>query len=235
MTKLPKVLVGSPISDMYEYCFDKFVSSRKRLTYPNHDLFFVDNSKDDKFFKRIQETGLPVTRTPWTDKARQRMIDSRNLLRQKVLNEGYDYFLNLDQDIIPPDDIVERLIKHDKDVVTGIYFNPLTNSKGEKQLRAVICVKEGNNLRYINNKELSTPQLVKVHVCGTGCILIHRRVLEKIRFRYDPNQGYFDDSWFVIDAYDNGFEVYADTGTKCQHLIVERPWDWGQLLDKNAV
>lgn len=118
--------------------------------------FFVDNSKDDKFSKRVQKDGLPVTRIPWVDKARLRMVNSRNLLRQKVLDEGYDYFLNLDQDIIPPDDIVERLIKHKKDVVTGIYFNPLTNHQGEKHLRAVICVKEGNKLRYINNKELST-------------------------------------------------------------------------------
>lgn len=231
---LPKVLVGSPVSDLYDYCFDKFVASRKRLTYPNHDLFFVDNSKTDKFFKKIKHVGLPATRIPWVDKARLRMINSRNLLRQKVLDEGYDYFLNLDQDIIPPDDVVERLIKLNKDVVTGIYFNPLTNHKGEKQLRAVICIKEGNKLRYINNTELSKPNLLKVHVCGTGCILIHRRVLEKIMFRYDPDQLYFDDSWFVIDAYDKGFEVYADTSTKCQHLVLEKPWDWGQLLKKKT-
>lgn len=231
---MPKVLVGSPISDLYEYCFDKFAASRKRLTYPNHDLFFVDNSKEDDFSKKVKNAGLPVTRIPWADKARLRMINSRNLLRKKALEEGYDYFLNLDQDIIPPDDIVERLIRHDKDVVTGVYYNPLTNSKGERQLRAVICVKEGDKLRYLNNKELATPHLIKVHVCGTGCILIHRKVLEKIEFRYDPNDLLFDDSWFVVDAYDEGFEVYADTGAKCQHLILEKPWDWGQLLKSNT-
>lgn len=31
-----------------------------------------------------------------------RLIYNRNVLRQKVLDEGYDYFFNVDQDIILP-------------------------------------------------------------------------------------------------------------------------------------
>lgn len=239
--KIPKVLVGSPVSDMHEYCFDEFVSSRKRLTYPNHDLFFVDNSQGDHFFKRVQESGLPITRIPWEEKARLRMVNSRNLLRQKVLDEDYDYFLNLDQDIIPPDDIVEMLVRHNKDIVTGVYFNPLhtRNSNklidSNKLIRSVVGVLVNDKIRYLSNEELMKPRLVKINVCGTGCILISRRVFEKIKFRYDTEGLSFDDAYLVYDAYENGFEVYADTGAKCRHLIVEKPWHWGELLDKKTL
>ena len=81
-----KILVGSPVSDLYDYCFKDFVKSRKSLSYKNHDLFFVDNSKSRSFSKKLKENGLPFTRIEYLENARERMVVSRNILRKKILS-----------------------------------------------------------------------------------------------------------------------------------------------------
>ena len=115
-TMNPKVLVGSPVSDLYDYCFDEFLQSRKSLTYRNCDIFFVDNSETETFSKKLEQHKLPFSKIEYLENARERMVVSRNLLRKKVLEEGYDFFLNLDQDIIPPRNIIERLLKNNKKI-----------------------------------------------------------------------------------------------------------------------
>ena len=51
----PKVLVGAPVCDLYEYCFDEFLDAIIGLNYDNYDILLVDNSKDDKYFNYIKE------------------------------------------------------------------------------------------------------------------------------------------------------------------------------------
>jgi len=232
---MTKVLVGGPVSDMHEYCFNEFIKSRKSLTYKNHDILLVDNSKTDKFYKRIKEAGLPVERIEYREKARDRLIESRNLLRKHAIENGYDYFLNLDQDIMPPNDIVERLIKHKKKVVTALYFNPIRLPKtGEIKIRPVIGFLEGTRVRFLKPEEMNKG-IVEVDVCGSGCIIMHREVLEKVEFRYDKEGEGFDDVMFVQDAKEKGYKVYADTSLVVKHLIMSRPWSWRELQKKNQL
>ncbi|MBI2508188.1 hypothetical protein HYV89_04505 [Candidatus Woesearchaeota archaeon] len=239
MSPNPKILVGSPVSDLYDYCFDEFANSRKSLTFKNHDLFFVDNSKSESFSGKLKENGLPYTRIGYLENARERMIVSRNILRRKALEEGYDYLLNLDQDIIPPKDIIERMIENNKKIQTGIYF-VYNNQYSSQQARYLIPtlwvsnalsdkVIDGASIRLMHPKETEQDKIVKVISCGSGCLLIHRTVLEKIEFRYDPFFPYFDDNWFCRDVFYEGFEIFADLSIKCKHLINEKPWKWTEI------
>ena len=41
----------------------------------------------------------------------------------KINLEDYDYFLSLEQDVIPPKDIIEQMLKSEKKIITGVYFN----------------------------------------------------------------------------------------------------------------
>lgn len=233
--KMTKVLVGGPVSDMHAYCFDEMIKSRKGLTYKNFGLLLVDNSKTEGFYKRIKETGVPVERVEYKEKARDRLVESRNLLRRHMLENGYDYFLNLDQDVIPPNDIVERLLKHNKKIVTAIYFNairlPLT---GEVKLRPVAGVMEGTNVRFLKPEEMNKG-LREVDACGSGCIMMHREVMEKVGFRYNKESEGFDDVMFVYDAKQQGYKVYADTSLVVKHLVMSRPWSWRDLQKKNQM
>ncbi len=230
-----KVLVGGPVSDMHEYCFEELVRSRKSLIYKNHHVMLVDNSEKDEFYKRLKKEGFHVEKVGYRKKARDRLVDSRNLLRKYAIENNYDYFLNLDQDIIPPKDIIERLLKHKEKIVTAIYFNPIRLPlTGEVKLRPVVGVMEGTKIRFLKPEEMNKG-LREVDVCGSGCIIMHREVLEKVEFRYNKESDGFDDVMFVYDAKQNGYKVYADTSLLVKHLVISRPWSWKELQKKNEM
>jgi hypothetical protein len=43
----PRILVAFPTSDKKDYCVEDFIDQIKSFTYPNYDIFVVDNSKDE--------------------------------------------------------------------------------------------------------------------------------------------------------------------------------------------
>lgn len=220
----PKILVGCPTSNHKNYALKHYVKGVKALRYDNFDILIVDNSKSDNYMEKIQSLGLPVIKGPYSDSARQRIIDSRNILRQKVLDEGYDYFFSLEQDVIPPKDVIQRLLNHNKKIVTGVYFSYQTNNDVTLLVPLLWQRVAKNEVRFMLEKEIAEPRLVEVGACGVGCVLIHRDVLEKVKFRFDRNDKGFDDMWFCLDAFNAGFKIFADTSVKCKHLI--KGWSW---------
>ena len=118
----PKVLVGCPTSHHKDYCLDRYVKSVNTLSYPNYDVLIVDNSETDEYYNKIKEKGLPVLRLEkYYEHARTRLTKSRNIIREKLLEGDYEYFLSLEQDVIPPRDIIETLLKSKKKVICGVY------------------------------------------------------------------------------------------------------------------
>ncbi|MBS3151227.1 hypothetical protein J4443_02500 [Candidatus Woesearchaeota archaeon] len=84
------------------------------------------------------------------------------------------------------------------------------------------------SMRSLNEDELWKNQgLMQVISAGLGCILIHKNILKKIKFRYELNT--FDDRWFFMDLYNKKIPVYADTSIKCKHLIYNRPYPWSKI------
>ncbi len=218
---MPKILVGCPTSNHKEYCFEEYLKGIKELTYKNFDILLVDNSKDDDYYNKIKDK-IPVIKDKYFENARDRIIHSRNILRNKVLSEGYDYLLSLEQDVIPPKDVIERLLKDNQKIVGGLYFK--TGSFNE--LIPLVWLREDkNHARRANIEEIKEDKLIEVITCGLGCILIHRSVLEKIEFRYSKDKKAFDDVWFCEDARNNNFKIFCDTGIKCKHLIKGMNWD----------
>ncbi len=236
MEKFPKVLVGGPVSDHHDYCYESFVKVLKGLTYPNFDVFFVDNSKSDNFLDKIKNDFPTTVKIPYHESVKVRLAESRNLVRERVLHGDYDYLFCLDQDIVPPKDIIERLIKHQKEIVTGIYYNnytrtdPNTGQLLQRKLPVawVKSLHDINKLVTIKKEILESGELIKIDSCGTGCILIHRSILEKIKFRWEDDKPGVDDVFFCIDALKLGYGIYADTSIVCEHLIGGRPIAWGE-------
>jgi len=156
--------------------------------------------------------------------------DVTEQVRQKILDDKYDYFLSLEQDVIPPKNIIERLLQHKKRVVTGIYFNYI-NVKKSVELAPVVWSKvnmEKEERYFLKPSELNKG-LIKIAMSGLGCILIHRSILEKIKFRYEKKYPAFDDIFFGLDCKKNKINIYADTNLACKHLIKNRPWSWKNL------
>jgi len=225
----PKVLVGCPTSDYKDYCLKEYAGSIKNLSYKNYDILLVDNSEDDGYFNKIKSMGIKVIKDKFVESARDRIVNSRNILRKYALDNSYDYLLSLEQDIIPTKDIIERLLSHKKEAVCGVYF-AVNFYKGKHQLLPLVWVdfdKETKMMHYIDNERLWNNKLIEIATSGLGCMLIHKDVLEKIEFRYNKDDEGFDDMWFCKDLRESGIKLYCDTSLKCKHLI--KDWSWKDI------
>jgi len=74
-------------------------------------------------------------------------------------------------------------------------------------------------------EEIPENELIEVITSGLGCVLIKRKVLENVEFRYEKNKEPWDDVWFCEDARQKGFKVYVDTSVRCKHFIKGMKWD----------
>ena len=228
----PKILVGCPTSFHKEYALEQYAKAVKSLTYKNFDILLVDNSKDNIYFEKIKKLNLPVIKGPYFESARDRIVASRNILREKVLKENYDYFFSLEQDVLPSSNILEKLLQHNKKLITAVYFahNVIPDNQTRELIPLVYKLTDEKTLsmRSLNEVELWEKQgLMEVISAGLGCVLIHKDILEKIKFRYDKNT--FDDRWFFIDCYNKKIKVFADASVKCKHLIFNRPYPWSKI------
>lgn len=226
-----KVLLGCPTSFHKEYCLKEYAEVITSLSYDNYDILLADNSPSGDYSEKIKSYGINIIKGQYFESARDRIVASRNLLRQHAIDNNYDYFFSLEQDVIPPKDIIERLLTHNKKVLTGVYF--AHNVFKDKKLLIPLVytsIEDGKGLpsmRPLNDAELLSNRLIKVVSCGLGCVLIHRNILRQIEFRYEENT--FDDRWFCIDLYNKKIEIYCDTSIKCKHLILNRPYPWDAI------
>lgn len=221
----PKILIGCPTSDYKAYCLKDYLNGVKNLTYKNFDFLMVDNSKSSAYSKKIKSLGFNVIKDDYKENARERIVSSRNILREKTI-ESYDYLLSLEQDVIPPKNIIEKLMEHNKKITTGVYFTyKMVDS--ERTLVPILWVSDGG-IRNLTEEEVMGDKVIEVEGAGLGCMLISSEVLKKIKFRYEKESNAFDDMWFCEDTKEKGYKIYADTSVKCKHLI-ER-WSWGGLV-----
>ena len=245
-----KILVGCPTANFKEYALDFYILGLKNLTYTNFDLIIVDNSESNEYFnllnKKINKETIPnakniyIIKDTFKEKARDRIISSRNIIRQKVLDGNYDYFLSLEQDILPYKDMIERFLNDlekiksgneegikdlNPKIITAVYFN--NQVIGIKQVLAPLIyvehIMDNTGLMILPKHRLLDKKIISIKACGIGCILIHRDVLEKIKFRYEGDS--FDDMMFCKDAIDNNFDIYCD----CSLLVEHFPGDWSSI------
>ena len=226
----PKILVGCPTSHHKDYCLTEYMAGLKKLTYPNKKILIVENSKNDEYFNLIKTFDISVVKGPWFEGAVDRIIASRNILRKEVLEGDYEYFLSLEQDVIPPADLIERMLQHGKKLITGVYF---ANNRFEdgtiKLIPLVYKLKDPESLTMypLEEEELwNDPGLYPVVSAGLGCLLIHRDILKEIEFRSENK--HFDDRFFFVDCHAKKIEAFCDTTIKCKHLI-DRPIPWSQI------
>ena len=237
--RYPRILIGCPTSYHKEYCLERYITGLKNIQYPNFDILLVDNSDNDEYYKKIQEYNIPAIKGPYFKSARERIIKSRNILREKVINEDYDYFFSLEQDVVPPPDVLLKLINHNKKVISCVYFlHNIIGDKSELTPQAFVLIDHITNknkekklpdMRPLNNNELSSNKLIKIISCGLGCVLIHKDILKEIEFRYDKETEAFDDRWFCIDLYNKNMPLFCDTGIMCMHYILNRPYSWSEI------
>ena len=155
-------------------------------------------------------------------------LDSaRNEILQLAMKNNPDYLWWLDSDIILPKnlDVLQSLIKNDKDIVSALYF------KKEYPYHPVFIIIKDGKPSII--KPVPLNQILKVDAVGLGCCLIKREVFEKMLEKND-NKPIFEfkkhklsnneieilseDTTFCFKAKKNGFKIFVNTGLICKHI-----------------
>lgn len=139
---------------------------------------------------------------------------ARNAACQRVLEGGYKYLFFLDSDVLTPPDTILRLIAHGLPIVSGLYYR--------RQPPLIPVMLKGK--QWIT--EWNPPNSrIEVDMCGAGCLLIRRDVLEKVpppwfnwQLDKEGTDKLSEDFAFCMKAKAHGFTVHVDTSIVCRHI-----------------
>lgn len=189
---------------------------------------------------------------------RQRIDKARNAIAVEALRAGADYLFFVDDDNPIPPDALEILLADGKDVVTAPILGRNPNGAGQHPLCAFYSRPievAGSPLRlYDHITEFRDPgPLHRVDACGTGCVLIARRVLEALFSKYKDHMFEFGDIRFgekvIVDGVeydrrtmsedcefservvDAGFEIWLDERVRPLHLTSVNAIQWAPAND----
>jgi len=114
--------------------------------------------------------------------------DFRKGVDQKPFDGAdYDKIIFLDSDVIVTYEMIDRLLKHDKDVVSAVYrMENMTQFAVVENMSTDYLMANGT-YEYVDVSKLKawqqTPDtLRKVDYCGMGCIVFNKGVFEKLSY-----------------------------------------------------
>jgi 2-polyprenyl-3-methyl-5-hydroxy-6-metoxy-1,4-benzoquinol methylase/glycosyltransferase involved in cell wall biosynthesis/GT2 family glycosyltransferase len=146
-----------------------------------------------------------------------RVDQVRNLIAHWSINNGYDYVLFLDADMILPKDTLTKLINFNGDIVSGIYIQ----RRMDKQVTEV-HIDSGNveDPAFFEGKDY-----VNVNSTGFGCVLVRTDILKHVgypQFEYHPSLDFKDtlseDADFCMKAKKLGYEVSIISDLRYGHI-----------------
>ena len=136
------------------------------------------------------------------------ITNNRNTIVQKFLATDCDYLMMIDSDIVPPMNIL-NLIDFQKDIVTPLMFVK------QKGMLIPLFLKRNKDGIYDADDYLTKTGLQEVDAVGTGCIVIRREVIEKIKHPFenvydeDGIKTLGNDYYFCQRAKKLGFKVWV--------------------------
>lgn len=158
----------------------------------------------------------------------------------EAINRKADYIFWMDDDMIIPPDAIDKLLAHNKDICSGLYFG---RGNCKPLLYNIAVDRDENNLikSFSTTQILDYPQnsLIKVGAVGFGCVLtkvsVLRGMLKEWGTCFDFIQGKGEDFSFGLRCEDMGIETWVDTSVKCGHIgqitVTEKFWD--QIKDSS--
>lgn len=179
---------------------------------------------------------LPVAGMPYDH--------ARNCITQAAMDVGASHVFMLDSDVIPPRDTILRLLSHNLDFVSGMYF------RRSPPAGVPVAQKWGT---WLDLKRVKPGALVDVDLVGAGCLLLSRRMLEKLPEQrpghrwwdwkvnyngtglYSPEKCLSEDFTLCRHAVENNFRVVLDSSVVCKHVGHSQAVDGGLVPCETAV
>jgi len=157
---------------------------------------------------------------------------ARNTAVEAALKNGFTWLFFVDDDVVLPADAFVRLAGHQLDIVSGLYVRRSPPVCKPVMLRETEQIVSGEPVKAAHHIEEFTPgSVIEADLVGAGCLLIHRRVLERLwqplegrLFRWmleghvPAGQRCSEDFWFCREARKAGFRIHVDTGVQCGHI-----------------
>lgn len=121
----------------------------------------------------------------------------------------------VDGDMVIPQDAIARLLEHDKDIVSGLYFQ-----RTEPHLPVVYTLDP-----FEITTDLDFENLSQVEGLGMGCMLARTEVYREMEKHFSdqrwhmaewPNGG--EDVWFFRRCKEMGIESFLDPTVLCGHV-----------------
>lgn len=169
---------------------------------------------------------------------------ARNNIAQMSMNEGADYVLMVDNDVVLPEDALLNMLDDAKDVCLGYYAH--RDADNIYRGRTSVCkLSKPNGKPYFNYpleseytaKELETMRndgvfKVKIHGGGMGCALIKTEVFKTIDYPWydwvnynDKNRGMLsEDLYFCEQCKKKNITIYTDSRVGCGHMLRHVQW-----------
>ena len=143
----------------------------------------------------------------------------RNLIAD--WGKNYDYVFNIDSDIILPSDTLVKMIRADKDIISGLYIQ----RKPDEHILEVYQDNGRGGVENIPYWAIEGRGVIPIASCGFGCVLIKGEVYRKIKYPHFLYQSAIDhantvseDVYFCLKARRTGFTIWTDTNIQCEHI-----------------
>ena len=165
---------------------------------------------------------------PWDDvvaASSTYLPDARNLVHKQYLTDSKaDFLFMLDSDVLPPPDIIGKLLGHmkrrkDIRMVGGWYkikqepYNPVVYHEDKLDALGIM------QYAQYSDREVGKG-LEKVDAAGAGCWMMHRSVAEAIGPKpYDMAEG-GEDLLLCRKVKEAGFDLWIDWRLSCAHAGV---------------
>lgn len=185
-----------------------------RGSYQPEDLGYIDDLYKGKLKNgKLDEENIYIDTWKWhtyegsswrstprfdQDQARlASIVTARNMCIEFAMQTGASHLLFIDADIIPPLDIIPKMLEVGEDAVCG-----LVNGRGTHSSLQYIF---GEKREYVNEKGI---RLKEVEHANIGYTMLSKRLFNQIRFRYGVseypdgrNHSVSDDPAFHLDAF----------------------------------
>lgn len=175
--------------------------------------------------KRSDNVGFnyfPVTRLP--------IANARTMAADYATDNGYAWILMLDDDATFPDDVLRRLLVHEKQMVCGLAYQ-----RRPPHWPCVFDMADDGSLAGKPLEHIEHTGLRRVDMSGLHCAIIHTDIFKKLREGLKDADGkvivpgtrqYFggfdnklgEDLAFCVNIKKLGLKMYCDTDLICGHI-----------------
>ena len=150
----------------------------------------------------------------------QPLDNARNRAVKDFLEDYFDFFLHIDDDIIPPVNALRELLVADKDVIAPLCFTMKQDDNGF-WFPIIVAHRYDKNHEY---RPYYGKGIEETDVVTGGCHLVKREVFEKLErpyyFTYHKNGLviYSEDFVFSQQVQKLGYKLYTHYGLHCKHI-----------------